>query len=169
MHFSFPSASLVEGWKEKAHNFAMIPSFQAGPLLADVIDAETRADHVLRHPLLSAYGDAVITVARRLTSPVLVPVGTDGHRLLGAIEVRCNGELEQLGWRTTVQGRDVLLVGVVGVSSLELSAAAESARRLGARSVHACAVDAVMGDGAAVDSFTQLATQAPKLRQRRSA
>lgn len=153
----------------KSHNLSMSLSVQACPLLADVIDAEERADQVLRFPLLPLYGDAVLEIARQLKRPLLMPVGADGQRLLGAVELLCEGKHELCGWRTAVIGRDVLLVGVVGVSGLEVSAAAQSARRLGARQVHACAVDAVLADGGEVDSFTQLRPRTSRLKRRRSA
>lgn len=144
-------------------------TLQAGPLLADVIEAEERADRALRYPLLLSYADAVLDVARELKQPLLMAVGIDGQRLLGGVELRGEGQYEQCGWRTPVSGRDVLLVGVAGVSGLEVSAAAEVARRLGARRVHACAIDTAVGDGGDVDSFTQLQPRALKLKRRRSA
>ena len=54
-------------------------------------------------------------------------------------------------------------------SDLEVAAAADCARRLGARKVHACAADAVIGDGGEVDSFTQLQPRMSTLKRQRSA
>jgi hypothetical protein len=146
----------------------MVVRLQAGPLLAGVLAAEEQADCALRYPLLVSYADAVLDVARQLERPLLIPVGADGQRLLGAVEVRCEGEYEQYGWQTSVAGRNVLLVAVTGVSGLEVSAAAESARRLRAREVHACAVDAAVGKGVQLDSFIELEPR-PTKRKRRTA
>lgn len=142
---------------------------QVGPLLAGVFAAEERADHALRFPSIQIHAGLVVALARRLKRPLLIPVGSDGQRLLGAVEVLCEGELEQVGWRTAVLGRDVLLVGVAGVSGAEISAAADSARRLGASRVHACAVDPAMSTGRGVDSFTLLSAASSSTRRRRTA
>lgn len=147
----------------------MNATLQVGSLLAGVFTAEEGADHALRFPSIRTYAESVISLAQGLERPILVPVGADGLRLLGAVELLCEGELEQAGWHTSVSGRNVLLVGVAGVSGAEISAAAFSARRLGAHGVHACAVDAVLGDGQAVDSFTQLSAGVSTSRRRRTA
>lgn len=146
----------------------MTSCLEVGPLLADVLDAEKRADRVLRYPALPTYADAVVAVARRIERPLLMPVGPDGCRLLGAVEVRCEGEFEQFGWQVSAVGRNVLLVAVAGVSGMEIAAGADSARRLGARRVHACAVDLTVNDAVEVDSFTQLEPH-HKSKTRRSA
>jgi hypothetical protein len=144
-------------------------NFQPGQLLVDVLRAEERADGALRYPELSLYADAVVAVAQRIRDPLLVAVGVDGQRLLGAVEIRCEGQLEQSGWCTIVKGREVLLVAVAAVSVAEVSLAAVSARRSGARRVHACAVDALAGEHSALDSFTRLDLRTHKARRRRPA
>lgn len=141
----------------------------AGPLLASVLAAEGRADRALRFPLLQTYADSVIDLALRLECPLLMAIGADGQRLLGAVELRCQGKLEQVGWHTSLAGRDVLLVGVAGVSGNGVSAAAMAARRLGAGKVHACSPDAEMSEGQLVDSFTLLSGRASSVKRRRTA
>ena len=98
----------------------MTVTLEAGPLLTAVPDAEQRADEILRYPLLRSYADAVIDVARRLKKPLLMPVGTDAQRLLGAVEVRCGGEHDQYGWRTSIRGRDVLLLAAAAYPAWRL-------------------------------------------------
>lgn len=169
MHFSFLIARQLVTRKESCDTFPMVSNLEPGPLLAAVIDAEQRADHILRYPLLNSYAEAVVDVARELARPVLLPVGADAQRLLGAIEMSCAGAYDQYGWRTSINGRDVLLVAVVGVSGVEIAATARYARRLGASKVHACAADAVIGDVDELDSFTQLRPRSSKLKRRRSA
>lgn len=147
----------------------MSDTYEVGPLLLGVLDAELRADRALTYPNISRFADAVVQSAREIGQPVLMPVGADGQRILGAVELRCEGGIEQWGWRTSIRGRDVLLVAVTGVSELETAAAAESALRLGARTVHLCAVDSAVLGGAAVESFTSVGLFESEIDRRRSA
>lgn len=147
----------------------MSDAHEVGPLLLGVLDAELRADEALTYPNISRFADAVVQAAREIGQPVLMPVGADGQRILGAVALRCEGEIEHWGWRTSIRGRDVLLVAVTGVSDLESAAAAESALRLGARTVHLCAVDPAVLGGTAVDSFTSVGLFESDINSRRSA
>lgn len=151
------------------HNISMSGNAEAGSLLTAVLQAEGRIDQALRYPELSVYADAVIRVARRMEKPVLMAVGSDGQRLLGAVEIRGEGRCEQADSRVDVADRQVLLVAVAGVSAAGVSLMADQARRQGASEVHACAVDAALGDSCFLDSFTQLDLRGPRVNRRRSA
>ena len=147
----------------------MAEDLEPGRLLTAVLDAEDRADRALRYPELAMYADAVIRIARRMRKPVLVAVGPDGERLMGAVELRGEGSCEQADSRTAMGDRQVLLVAVAGVSAAAVSVLADQVRRQGASGVHACAIDAALGDSCALDSFTQLEARGPRMNRRRSA
>lgn len=134
----------------------MRDSREQSPLLHAVLEAEKRADDVVRYPSIRTYAEAAAEVARYLKRPVLWPVCDGGQRLLGALELLTEGVYEPYGWRTSVRERVVLLVATVGVSGLDFAAAAGYARSAGATEVHGCAVDSIMGNVDGLDTFSQL-------------
>ena len=127
-----------------------------GPLLQETLDAEARASAAVRYPSIEWASLAIVGLASRLANPILWPVGDEGQRLVGAVELVGRGSFDALSWGTNVTGRVVLLIAPVGVSSLGIASTVDYAWRLGACEVHGCAFDTAIGSATGLTSFTLL-------------
>lgn len=127
-----------------------------GPLLQETLKAEARASEVVRYPTIEWASQAIVGLAGRLANPILWPVGDEGQRLVGAVELVGRGRFDALSWGTNVADRVVLLVAPVGVSSLGIASTVDYALRLGAREVHGCAFDTAIGAATGLTTFTLL-------------
>jgi hypothetical protein len=150
---------------ERRETFTM--SSDLGPLLQETLNAEARASAAVRYPSIEWTAQAIAGLASRLANPILWPVGDEGQRLVGAVELVGNGRFDALTWGTDVTGRVVLLVAPVGVSSLGIATTVDYAWRLGACEVHGCALDTVIGTAAGLTTFTLLEKPSRWVRQRK--
>lgn len=138
-----------------------------GPLLQEIMGAEARAAQIVCYPSILWSGQAIIDLARKLSRPVLWPVGDEGQRLVGAVEVLAQGRYETYTWGTSVNDRVVLLISPVGVSDLSIATAADYAWRYGAREVHGCGLDVAVGAAERLTTFTRLVQPRASTRLRR--
>jgi len=125
---------------------------EAGPLLAQLLEAQRREEELVAFPLIESVADAVLAVAHRQPRWLLWPIGPAAERIAGVVEVRSRGAVDIGSWNTPVSNRAILLFGTVAASPLELQTAAERLRGRGAVEVHACAVDVLGAED--VDTFT---------------
>jgi len=126
---------------------------EIGPLLAGVLAAQARQDGALRFPAISGYALSVANLARKLRADVLWPVDRGAERLAGAVEVLTRGDIPVRSWSSVAHGSRVLLVGTVGMSSVELAQVSVWARAGGAKAVHGCGFEAAL-ECEGLDSFT---------------
>ena len=138
-----------------------------GPLLREILDAESRAAQIVRYPSVLWLAHAIVAVAQSLTRPVLWPVGDEGQRLVGAVELVAQGKFDTYTWGTSVHDRLVLLIAPVGISGLSIATAADYAWRSGATEVHGCGVDVAIGAAKRLTTFTRLVRPKGSTRHRK--
>lgn len=111
----------------------------SGPLLRAVLTSQQTEDELLSHGQIGAYAAAVAERLHQLRASVLSPVGRGADRLAGAVSMLDAGHRTD-GWNLPLAGEVVLIVGTVGVGSVQMAEAASLARARGAREVHAAAI-----------------------------
>jgi hypothetical protein len=149
----------------------MTNALVAGPLLAELVDAQVAAERELAYPNVRVWAQQVVQLCERLGGPLVWPVDAPAERLAGAAEVVGGGRLRVRGWTHGCEGERVLLLSVTAVTPAGILAAAEHARRLGAREVYACGVHIGGTENPAVkealDSYSELKFPSDLLRSTR--
>jgi hypothetical protein len=120
----------------------------AGPLLSELLNAQSLEAQIVDFPQIEAAADAVMHRAVDLGDCLVWPVGAAAERVAGVVTARGRGAIDVGSWNTPVQGRRLLLVLIAAVSPLELNGAAEQLRLRGAAEIHACGIDVRDGDRA---------------------
>lgn len=127
-----------------------------GPLLAGLLEAQSRDGTAVAYPSIEDVAEAVIARAHELDA-VVWPVGAAAERIAGAATVLAEGEVAVGTWNARLDSERVLLFAVSGATPLSLVVAAAQVRSMGAAEVHACGVHVVGAEDAdAWESFTTL-------------
>jgi hypothetical protein len=131
--------------------------YEAGPLLARLVEAQRLEQEVVGYEQIEAIADAVAQQAAQLRNSLVWPVGLAAERVAGVVTARTRGAVAVGAWNTPVEGRRVLLFAVAALTPLALDTTAQQLRSRGAAEVHACAVylDGVSTPGA-LDSCLEL-------------
>jgi hypothetical protein len=143
-------------------------SLVVGPALGGLLAGQQEEDDALAYPLLRGYAAALAELSQRVRCPLVWPVGAAAERLAGAALIESGGAIRLRGWNDALEGKRVLLLAGVVVTSLGLCAVADQARCLGVLEVMATGIRVeglVQADS--IDAFFPL--QVSTMRSRRTA